>query len=161
MPNTPALVREGMTVLVAGHAVRPGDVDLVERIFRAAGDVAVVGDETLLDPVTALSGSGPGFFFAYAEAMLRAGEEAGLPPELALRLLRKTLLGSAILWRESGEPVERLRANVTSPGGTTQAGLEALAAGGFARAIGDAVEAATRRSRELSGGATGGASKKS
>lgn len=156
MPNTPALVREGMTVLVAGRATRAGDVDLAERIFRAAGDVAVVDDESLLDPVTALSGSGPGFLFAYAEAMLRAGEQSGLPPELAKRLLQKTLIGSAILWRESSEPVEKLRANVTSPGGTTQAGLEALAAGGFARAIGDAVLAATRRSRELSGGGGSG-----
>ena len=108
MPNTPALIREGMTVLVAGAAD--------------------------------------------AEAMLRAGERAGLPPDLALRLLQQTLIGSALLWRESGDPVEKLRAMVTSPGGTTQAGLEALAAGGFERAIGDAIESATRRSRELSGG---------
>ncbi len=152
MPNTPALIREGMTVLVAGAAAAPGDLELAERIFRAAGAVATVAEESLLDPVTALSGSGPGFLFAYAEAMLRAGERAGLPPELALRLLQQTLIGSALLWRESGDPVEKLRAMVTSPGGTTQAGLEALAAGGFERAIGDAIESATRRSRELSGG---------
>ena len=144
MPNTPALIREGMTVLVAGAAAAPGDLELAERIFRAAGAVATVAEESLLDPVTALSGSGPGFLFA--------GERAGLPPDLALRLLQQTLIGSALLWRESGDPVEKLRAMVTSPGGTTQAGLEALAAGGFERAIGDAIESATRRSRELSGG---------
>jgi len=80
MPNTPALIREGMTVLVAGAAAAPGDLELAERIFRAAGAVATVAEESLLDPVTALSGSGPGFLFAYAEAMLRAGAWAGWAP---------------------------------------------------------------------------------
>lgn len=150
MPNTPALVRAGITVLAPGPGASPRDMEVAERVFRAAGDVIPVADESLMDAVTALSGSGPGFFFAYAEAMLRAGEAAGLPPEMALRLLQRTLAGSAELWIRSGEPVERLRANVTSPGGTTQAGLEALEARGFAAAIRAAIEAATRRSRELS-----------
>ncbi|HZR84346.1 MAG TPA: pyrroline-5-carboxylate reductase [Candidatus Binatia bacterium] len=151
MPNTPALVRRGMTVLVPAATATGADVALAERIFRCVGDAVVVDDEGMLDAVTAVSGSGPGFFFAYAEAMLRAGEAAGLPPETALRLVRQTLLGSAALWVESGEPVEKLRAMVTSPGGTTQAGLAALEASGFAAAVGAAVAAATRRSRELSG----------
>lgn len=151
MPNTPALIREGATVLAPAASATAADRTLAESIFRSVGDVLSVDDEGLLDAVTALSGSGPGFLFAYAEAMLKAAETVGLPADLALRLLQRTLLGSAKLWLESGEPVEKLRAMVTSPGGTTQAGLEALAGGGFAGAIGAAIEAATRRSRELSG----------
>lgn len=150
MPNTPALIREGATVLVPAASASAADRSLAEAIFKSVGDVLLVDDEGLLDAVTALSGSGPGFLFAYAEAMLQAAEGVGLPGEMALRLLQRTLLGSARLWLESNEPVERLRAMVTSPGGTTQAGLEALAAGGFAAAIRAAIEAATRRSRELS-----------
>ncbi len=150
MPNTPALIREGITVLVAGGRATPDDLALAERIFGTVGEVLVADDERLLDAVTAVSGSGPGFLFAYAEAMLRAAEAVGLPAEMAQRLVKRTLYGSAALWRESAEPVERLRAMVTSPGGTTQAGLEALEARGFAGAVGAAIEAATRRSRELS-----------
>jgi len=150
MPNTPALVRQGITVLVGGATATRADLELAERIFRGAGDVVVLDDERPMDAVTAVSGSGPGFFFAYAEAMLHAAGAVGLPPELGLRLVQRTLLGSALLWLESGEPPERLRAMVTSPGGTTQAGLAALDAQGFAAAVRSAVEAATRRSRELS-----------
>jgi pyrroline-5-carboxylate reductase len=150
MPNTPALIREGITVLARGASAGAEDVALAEKVFRAAGEVVVVEDEGLMDAVTAVSGSGPGFFFAYAEAMLRAAEGVGLAPEMALRLVQRTLLGSARLWIESGESAEKLRAMVTSPGGTTQAGLEALEARGFAASIRSAVEAATRRSHELS-----------
>lgn len=152
MPNTPALIREGIAVLVGAPAATADDLATAEGIFRGAGDVVVVDDETLMDAVTAVSGSGPGFVFAYGEAMLRAAEAVGLPPDMALRLVTRTLFGSAMLWRESSEPVEKLRAMVTSPGGTTQAGLEALEAHGFAAAVRSAIEAATRRSRELSGG---------
>jgi pyrroline-5-carboxylate reductase len=151
MPNTPALVRAGMTVLVAGPKATPDDLVVARRIFASVGEVAVVDDEALLDAVTAVSGSGPGFLFAYGEAMLAAAHAAGLPEDLALTLVRQTVLGSALLWRESSEPVSRLREMVTSPGGTTKAGLDALAAAGFAQAIAACIDAATRRSRELAG----------
>jgi pyrroline-5-carboxylate reductase len=152
MPNTPAMIREGMTVLVGGAAATAQDVEVARQIFTGVGDAVVVDDEALLDAVTAVSGSGPGFVFAFAEAWLRAAESVGLAPELAERLVKQTLFGAAALWRQSGEPVDRLRAMVTSPGGTTLAGLEALAAGGLARTTGQAIEAATRRSKELSAG---------
>lgn len=152
MPNTPALVGEGMTVLVAGDRASPEDVTIAREILAAAGEVIVVEDEGLMDAVTAVSGSGPGFVFAFAEAWLEGAEAVGLDPELARVLVRQTLLGAATLWQRTGEEVATLRAGVTSPGGTTQAGLEALAAGGFATAVRSALEAATRRSRELSAG---------
>ena len=154
MPNTPALVRQGVTVLVGGAHVTPADLDRASDVFRGAGRVLVVDDEGLMDAVTAVSGSGPGFFFAYAEAMLRAAEDVGLTPGMALELVQDTLFGSAVLWRESSESVGRLREMVTSPGGTTQAGLEALERHGFAAAARAAVEAARNRSRELSSTST-------
>ena len=150
MPNTPAMVREGMTVLVGGGAASAADLEVARQIFTGVGDVVVVDDEALLDAVTAVSGSGPGFVFAFAEAWLRAAESVGLAPDLAQRLVKQTLFGAAALWRQSDEPADRLRAMVTSPGGTTLAGLEALDANGFARAVAAAIEAATRRSKELS-----------
>ena len=152
MPNTPALVREGITVLVGGGAATADDLESVRGLFTSVGDAVVVAEESLLDAVTAVSGSGPGFVFAFAEAWLKAAESAGLQPELAERLVKQTLFGAATLWRTSGDPPDRLRAMVTSPGGTTLAGLEALEAGGFARAIAAAIEAAARRSKELSAG---------
>lgn len=152
MPNTPALVGEGITVLVGGGAATPADLESVRGLFTSVGDAVVVVEESLLDAVTAVSGSGPGFVFAFAEAWLRAAESAGLAPELAERLVKQTLFGAATLWRSSGDPPDKLRAMVTSPGGTTLAGLEALEARGFARAIGAAIDAAARRSKELSAG---------
>jgi pyrroline-5-carboxylate reductase len=152
MPNTPALVGEGMTVLVAGERATAEDAATAREIMAAAGEVVVVEDEGLLDAVTAVSGSGPGFVFAFAEAWLAGAEAVGLEPELARVLVRQTLLGAATLWQRTGEEVATLRAGVTSPGGTTQAGLEALAARGFATAVRAALEAATQRSRELSAG---------
>jgi pyrroline-5-carboxylate reductase len=152
MPNTPALVGEGITVLVGGGAATADDLEGVRGLFTSVGDAVVVGEEALLDAVTAVSGSGPGFVFAFAEAWLKAAESAGLAPELAERLVKQTLFGAATLWRTSGDPPDKLRAMVTSPGGTTLAGLEALEARGFARAIASAIEAAARRSKELSAG---------
>jgi pyrroline-5-carboxylate reductase len=152
MPNTPALVRQGITVLAAGRTATREDMVIAERIFSAVGEVAVVEDEALLDAVTAVSGSGPGFVFAFAEALLAAAAAVGLPDELALRLVRRTLVGSSLLWQSSEEPVGVLRQRVTSPGGTTQAGLEALAARSFGDSVRAAIEAAARRSRELADG---------
>lgn len=150
MPNTPALVGEGMTVLVGGPTATEEDRATAEEIFAVVGRAVVVDDEALLDAVTAVSGSGPGFLFAYAEAMLEAAEAAGLPGDLAATLVRQTVLGSAVLWQQSSDGVDVLRQRVTSPGGTTQAGLEALEARGFGAVIRAAIDAATRRSRELS-----------
>ncbi len=150
MPNTPALVNRGATVLVAGGAASAADGEEARRLFEAVGKVWQVEDESLLDAVTAVSGSGPGFVFAWAEAMVDAARGAGLPADLALALVQTTLLGSAVLWDESGRSAAELRAMVTSPGGTTQAGLEALAKAGLSAAVQSAVEAAARRSRELS-----------
>jgi len=152
MPNTPALVRQGMTVLVGGGAASAADLETARELFIGVGDAVVVQEEALLDAVTAVSGSGPGFVFAFAEAWLRAAEAAGLAPDLAERLVKQTLFGAAALWRQSPDPVDKLRAMVTSPGGTTLAGLEALDAHGFARSVGAAIEAAARRSKELSAG---------
>lgn len=151
MPNTPALVGEGMTVLVGGGAATAQDVALARELFSAVGRAAVVDEEELLDAVTALSGSGPGFLFAYAEALLAAGASVGLSDELTVELVQQTLLGSAVLWKESGESVSVLRERVTSPGGTTQAGLESLAEADFAGVVRGAIQAATRRSQELRG----------
>ncbi|MFN8602922.1 MAG: pyrroline-5-carboxylate reductase [Candidatus Binatia bacterium] len=152
MPNTPALVGEGITVLVGGGAATADDLESVRGLFTSVGDAVAIADEAQLDAVTAVSGSGPGFVFAFAEAWLKAAESAGLAPELAERLVKQTLFGAATLWRTSGDPPDKLRAMVTSPGGTTLAGLEALEARGFARAIASAIEAAARRSKELSAG---------
>lgn len=152
MPNTPALVGEGMTVLVGAPGVGPEDLEAVREIFARVGRATCVEEESLLDAVTAVSGSGPGFLFAYAEAALDAARGAGLPDPLATELVEQTIFGAASLWRGSSEEPAELRRRVTSPGGTTQAGLEALGAHGFAGAVRAAVDAATKRSRELSGG---------
>jgi pyrroline-5-carboxylate reductase len=150
MPNTPALVRRGMTVLVRGGGAEASDLNLVEELLAGVGRVLSVEDESLLDAVTAVSGSGPGFVFAYGEAMVEAAVAAGLPVAMATILVQETLAGAAELWRSSGEEAASLRRQVTSKGGTTAAGLEALAAAGFAASIRAAVEAATQRSRDLS-----------
>ena len=151
MPNTPSLIRQGMTVLVPGQAASREDLKLACELFSNAGRVLDVEDEGLLDAVTAVSGSGPGFLFAYAESMIDAGVAAGLPMEIAQVLVQETLAGSAELWRRSDESAGTLREQVTSPGGTTQAGLEALASAGLSEAIHAAIRAASNRSRELSG----------
>jgi pyrroline-5-carboxylate reductase len=152
MPNTPALVGEGMTVLVGASGVGVEDLEVVREVFARVGRATCVEEEALLDAVTAVSGSGPGFLFAYAEAALDAARGAGLSDPLASELVEQTIFGSAALWRGSSEGPGELRRRVTSPGGTTQAGLEALEANGFARAVRAAVDAAAKRSKELSGG---------
>lgn len=150
MPNTPALVGQGMSVLVAGGAAMVRDLELAERLFSSVGRVARISDEALMDAVTAVSGSGPGFIFAFGEALIEAAVGAGLARDLADTLVKQTLLGSATLWQQSGQPASSLREMVSSPGGTTLAGLDALAKGSFAGAVRAAIDAATRRSRELS-----------
>jgi pyrroline-5-carboxylate reductase len=150
MPNTPAAIGQGMTVACANaHAGRPFR-DLCNDLLGAVGEVAWVEDESLLDAVTAVSGSGPAYVFLLIEAMTEAGVAVGLAPDLALQLARATVAGSAELALRSGSDPGRLRADVTSPGGTTEAALGVLMGDdGLKRLMARAVAAATRRSREL------------
>ncbi len=152
MPNTPAAVRQAITVGCPGPGVTAAQRDLCTDLLGAIGEVAWVEDEALMDPVTAVSGSGPAYVFLLAEAMEAAGIAAGLPPELARRLARQTVAGSGALLGASAEDAAQLRKNVTSPGGTTAAALGVLMAeDGVPALIRRAVDAATRRSRELAG----------
>ncbi len=147
MPNTPAVVGQGASAIAAGSAAGPADLDLAERLLRAVGTVVRV-PEKLLDAVTGLSGSGPAYIFLVAEALIEAGVLAGLPRDTSADLTIQTLLGAATLLAAERDP-ERLRAMVTSPGGTTAAGLRELEAAGLRAAFLDAVTAATNRSKEL------------
>jgi pyrroline-5-carboxylate reductase len=151
MPNTPALVGAGASAISAGHAAGPDDLAWAADLLGAVGTVTTV-PETLLDAVTGLSGSGPAYVFLIAEALIDAGVLAGLPRATASALTAQTLLGAARLLTETGEEPAALRAAVTSPGGTTAAGLQVLEQAGVRGALLDAVTAATRRSRELGQG---------
>ena len=148
MPNTPALVGRGAAAIAAGSAAGGDDLAWAEGILSAVGTVVRVG-EPLLDAVTGLSGSGPAYVFLVAEALIEAGVHAGLPRDTSAALVVQTLLGAAHLLAESGEGPEALRAAVTSPGGTTAAGLRALEERAVRGAFLEAVEAATERSRQL------------
>lgn len=148
MPNTPALVGAGAAAIAAGAAAGEADLAWAEEILSAVGKVERV-PERLLDAVTGLSGSGPAYVFLVAEALIEAGVAAGLPRTVSETLTVQTLLGSARLLAESGERPEALRAAVTSPGGTTAAGLAALEARAVRSAFMEAVIAATARSKEL------------
>jgi len=150
MPNTPAAIGRGITVACASPAVTMEQRRLCDRLLAAIGESAWVEDEALLDPVTAVSGSGPAYVFLLIEALASAGEAEGLPADLALRLARSTVAGSGELARQSPESPAQLRENVTSPGGTTRAALDVLMAGdGVEALIRRAVAAASARSREL------------
>jgi pyrroline-5-carboxylate reductase len=149
MPNTPALLGKGMSVLVNGSRATPGDLRRALRIFRGVGDAVAVSDELLLDPVTGLSGSGPAYVYRFAEALIEGGMRQGLPAGVVGRLVFRTLEGAAAMLVKTGMTPKELREMVTSPGGTTVAGLAALDEGGFMETVTGAVAAATRRSREL------------
>jgi pyrroline-5-carboxylate reductase len=148
MPNTPALVGEGASAIAPGTYARAEHLDLAERVLGAVGIVVRVG-EPALDAVTGLSGSGPAYVFLVAESLIEAGVLVGLTRDVATQLVTQTLLGSATLLAHDDSGPEALRAAVTSPGGTTAAGLRELETHGVRAAILDAVTAATRRSREL------------
>jgi pyrroline-5-carboxylate reductase len=150
MPNTPAAIGRGITVAVADRNVSAAQRGIADALLRAIGSVEWTGDETLMDAVTAVSGSGPAYVFLLAEELARAGVEAGLPVELATKLARETVAGSGELLHRSDLTSATLRQNVTSPGGTTAAALEVLmGADGMQSLLTRAVAAATRRSREL------------
>jgi pyrroline-5-carboxylate reductase len=148
MPNTPALVGAGAAAVAAGHAADEGHLAWAEQVLGAVGTVVRV-DEASLDAVTGLSGSGPAYVFLVVEALVEAGVLAGLPRPISTTLATETVLGAAKLLAESPEGPEALRAAVTSPGGTTAAGLRELERSGVRAAFLDAVMAATARSREL------------
>ncbi|MFQ5556535.1 MAG: pyrroline-5-carboxylate reductase [Acidimicrobiales bacterium] len=148
MPNTPALVGVGAAAIAGGAAATADDLDWAQGILEAVGTVVRV-PEADLDAVTGLSGSGPAYVFLLAEALTRAGIAEGLPPHVADALTRQTLLGAATLLVESGADPASLRVDVTSPGGTTEAGLAVFADGDFTDLIGRVVAAATERSRVL------------
>jgi pyrroline-5-carboxylate reductase len=150
MPNTPALIGAGITGLVANAHADAAARGRAEQVLAAAGPAVWIPDESLMDAVTAVSGSGPAYFFLLMEALAAAGERQGLPADVARRLVLQTALGAARMACEGDEPPSRLRERVTSPGGTTQAALEAFAAGGFAAVVDSAVTAATQRGRALS-----------
>lgn len=149
MPNTPALLGKGMSVLVRGRHATVADERLGLRLLRAVGQAVAAQDERLLDAVTGLSGSGPAYVYLFAEGLIAGGINAGLPAPLATQLVLQTLTGAAAMLQETGESPEALRAMVASPGGTTLAGLTELEARGFKDAVAAAVVTATRRSEEL------------
>ena len=150
MPNTPALVGAGVTAIAPGTLAGEEDLAWAEEVLGAVGRVVRVA-EPLLDAVTGLSGSGPAYVFLVAEALIDGGVLVGLPRDLSTTLAVQTLLGAARLLAETGDTPEALRAAVTSPGGTTAAGLHALEAAGVRAAFLDAVSAATERSKQLGG----------
>ncbi len=150
MPNTPAAVRQGMTVCCPAPAVSQAQRDLCDRLLRAIGLVEWVDDEGLLDAVTAVSGSGPAYVFLLAELMEAAARQQGIPPAMARTLARQTVAGSGALLAASKEEASQLRVGVTSPGGTTEAALRVLMADdAWPKAVAQAIEDATKRSREL------------
>jgi pyrroline-5-carboxylate reductase len=148
MPNTPAVVGAGASAIAGGISAADDDLDWAASVLDAVGVVVRVS-EGQLDAVTGLSGSGPAYVFLVAESLIEAGVLVGLSREVAEVLAVQTLLGSARLLESSDEHAAALRAGVTSPGGTTAAGLHALETGGLRAAILDAVKAATERSCEL------------
>jgi pyrroline-5-carboxylate reductase len=149
MPNTPALLGCGATVLCAGPGALAPHRELAEAILRAVGSVSWVDDEMHMDTVTALSGSGPAYFFLLAEAMADGAIKLGLPASLARLLAVETALGAARMAIESEEEIAELRERVTSRGGTTEAAVTALEAGGFRVLVEDALARAQARSREI------------
>ncbi|MCB1507578.1 MAG: pyrroline-5-carboxylate reductase [Hyphomicrobiaceae bacterium] len=152
MPNTPAAVGKGITALIGNDLVGEDQHTIAEALSRAVGDVIWLSDEAHMDAVTGVSGSGPAYVFLMVEALADAGVAAGLDAESAVLLARQTVIGAGALLDASDLPASTLRRNVTSPGGTTQAALDRLMAeDGLALLMRQAVGAATRRSRELSG----------
>jgi pyrroline-5-carboxylate reductase len=150
MPNTPAMVGEGITALAIGPKIEEHVVDCARQIFESVGRVILI-DERLMDAVTGLSGSGPAYVFLMNEAMADGGVKMGLPRETASLLAAQTVLGAARMVLETGQHPAGLKDQVASPGGTTIAGLHRLEEGRLRAVVIDAIETATKRSQELGG----------
>ncbi|HEY6984957.1 MAG TPA: pyrroline-5-carboxylate reductase [Rhodanobacteraceae bacterium] len=155
MPNTPALIGAGATGLIANARASARERERAEALLGAAGRTAWIEQESLMDTVTAVSGSGPAYFFLLVEALESAAIAQGLAPETARMLAAQTCLGAGRMLAESGEAPATLRQRVTSPGGTTAAALAAFENGGLRELVATAVAVATERGRELSAGPTG------
>jgi pyrroline-5-carboxylate reductase len=152
IPNTPSAVGRGMTVACANANVTDAQKESCDTLLRGIGETGWVEDESLIDVVTAVAGSGPAYVFYLIECLANAGIEQGLPEDLARKCAGQTVAGAGELYRQSDETAEQLRRNVTSPNGTTEAALNVLmAADGLRPLIGRTVEAAATRSRELAG----------
>jgi len=152
MPNTPALIGEGASALFANEKAKPM-LEKAISIFSAVGKAVVVDDEDLMDAVTAVSGSGPAYYFLLTEEMIKAAAQLGLPDDVAKALVLQTAKGAALLAVEAdnrGESPAQLRQKVTSPGGTTEAALKVFAEGGFGLLIAEAIKKARDRSQQLS-----------
>ena len=148
MPNVAVSVMEGMSVIAKGKNATGDDVETAKKIFNSVGKSLEI-DESLMDSVTGLSGSGPGYIFLIIEALIDAGVRVGLPREISLKLAVQTILGSVKLISETGEHPSKLKDSVTSPGGTTIAGIHAMETGALRATLINAVEASTNRSREI------------
>jgi pyrroline-5-carboxylate reductase len=149
MPNAPAMVGEGMAAIVRGGAATRADESFALKIFNAVGDAVALEDETMLDAVTALSGSGPAYVYLFAKAMTDASVAEGLPADLALRMALKTIRGAESNMRQSKLEAGELIRIVASPGGTTEAALHKFVESGFSDIVAGALHAAAERSREL------------
>ncbi len=152
MPNTPALLGKGMAVVTRGKKATAQDEKLALSLFRGVGEATAVKDEGLMDAVTGLSGSGPAYVYLFAEALIEGGVKAGLSQKMATQLALQTLTGAAAMLQEAGQTPQVLREMVSSPGGTTVAGLARLNKGNFVKTIVAGIDAATRRSRALGKG---------
>jgi pyrroline-5-carboxylate reductase len=152
MPNLPIRVGAGMSGICPGRYATNKDVADVQTLFEAGGSTVVLRNESLIDAVTAVAGSGPAYFYYFVEAMVAAGVNCGLAEQEALKMAAQTCLGAAKMMLETQEPPAELRRKVTSKGGTTQAALEHMAAAGVDKAIRGAVEAAFNRAKELGKG---------
>lgn len=149
MPNNPALVQKGISAIAQGMLVQKKDVVKIELIFKSIGEIVFV-EEHLMDAITGLSGSGPAFVYLLVEAMVEAGERLGITKSIAEKLANFTVLGSAETLLKTQKPASYLREMVTSPSGTTKAGLNVLEERGFRQSLVDAIVAAANRSKELS-----------
>jgi pyrroline-5-carboxylate reductase len=154
MPNTPAAIAKGITAMIGNAHADDRALDMAEGLLAAVGDVVRLDSEAQMDAVTGLSGSGPAYVFHLIECLAAAGAAQGLAPDLAMQLAKATVAGAGALAMQGSDSPEQLRINVTSPNGTTQAGLEVLmdAASGLPPLIDRTVAAATDRSRELANG---------
>ena len=148
MPNTPLMVGQGMSAITAGPRATENDLQWVRELFSASGKTVIV-EEKMMDAVTAVSGSGPAYFFYLVEAMVEAGIAEGLPAEIAKQLAAQTCLGAGKLMVQSSEDPSQLRKRVTSPGGTTQRAIEVLDTANVKQNLIQAIHAAAKKSREL------------